>query len=135
MYMQSLQPSCRKSKGGNYHHGCKQPQPLFESGKAARKYRVFLPALELTPPSISSRPHGYAATLFTGNEDELDDSDRLPSRSVFTHCIALYVSSICAVERRQSCAFQRHTRLERRTRPKLIEPALVLFPPSYCTRG
>ena len=40
-------------------------------------------------------------TLIAGNEDNLDDSDRLSSRTVLTHFTALYVPSICAVQRRQ----------------------------------
>ena len=41
------------------------------------------------------------------------------------------VPCICAVQRNQSCAFRRCTRnwSTRRTRLKLIESALVLFPP------
>ena len=49
--------------------------------------------------------HGYAATLIACNEDDLDNSDRLSNGSVITHCTALYVPSICAVQRRQLCAF------------------------------
>ena len=35
--------------------------------------------------------NSYAATLIAGNKDDLDDSDHLSSRSVLTHCTALYV--------------------------------------------
>ena len=40
-------------------------------------------------PALEYVLHGYAATLITVNEDDLNDSDRLSSRSVLTHCTAL----------------------------------------------
>ena len=99
-----------------------------------------LPALELTPhasaclswrkltlPSNSSRtvtqPHSLLATKMTWTTQ-------------ITCLASLYIPSICAVQRRQSCAFRWHTHdwSAWQTRLKLIEPILNLFPPSYFTR-
>ena len=74
----------------------------------------FLPALKLTPhasANLSWRkltltqtvPTLLAATLITGNEDKLDDSDRLSSWSVLHWKI---VPSICAIQRRQLFALR-----------------------------
>ena len=79
----------------------------------------FLPALKLTPhasANLSWRklsltqtvPTLLAATLIMGNEDKLDDSDRLSSWSVL-HC--KYVPSICVIQRRQLFAFRWHTHM------------------------
>ena len=57
--------------------------------------------------------NSYSATLIAGNEDDLDYSDRLSSRSVLTHCTALYLPSICAVQGRQvMCISMVHMWLE-----------------------
>ena len=106
-------------------------------------YRIlwFLPALELTPhvstclswrkltpPSNSfhmvMQPHSLVATRMTWTS-QIDCLAGL-------HCTALYVPSIYAVQRHQSCAFRWHmcaTWSACRTRLKLIELTLVLFPP------
>ena len=65
---------------------------------------------KITPLSNSSctvtQPH-----LIAGNEDDLDNSDRLSSWSVLMHCTALYIPSICAIHFDSACTTGAHARL------------------------
>ena len=73
------------------------------------------------------------AMLMGGNEDNLDKSDRLSSRSVLTHyCKCTYLVFV----RRQSCASQWHVHNQSayQTRLKLINPPHFV-PALYCTVG
>ena len=67
----------------------------------------------------------------------MDNSDCLSSQCVLTYSTALYVPSVCAVQRRHSYAFPWRTCdwSTRWTRPKLIEPAPVCFHPRIVPAG
>ena len=122
-----------KSDEGYYYTGDEYRISLISFPLLHARARLILKinlALQIVPTWF------YTATHIAGNEDDLDDSDHLSSWSVLMHCTALYVPSICAVQRHQSCALRWRVCdwSTQRTRFKLIKPALILFPPSYCTQ-